>query len=242
MWDRSILKSNAKVALRGRYWTAFLVTLLFAVLAEWLNWADSGFRRLFESQAWHGGARHLFRWSPLEGLGGWLCIFYVIFIVHPLLIGAARYFVRNHFEPARTETLFSGFQWNYGNGVGVLFITRLFIILWTFLFIIPGIVKLVQYSMVPFLLSDNPSLPGERAREISRRMTDGQKGAIFVFWLSFLGWFLLGALCFGVGILFILPYFSASQSELYLLLRGRALGLGFVRPEELCLAQPASRP
>lgn len=240
MWDRSILKSNAKVALQGRYWTAFLVTLLFTVLSEWLKATDRNYWRFFEYRTWQGG--HLFRWSPLSGLGGWLGIIYIIFVVHPLLVGAARYFVRNHFESARLETLFSGFQWNYGNGVSTLFITRLFIFLWTLLFVIPGIVKLVQYSMVPFLLSDNPALPGERAREISRKMTDGQKGAIFVFWLSFLGWFLLGALCFGVGTLFVLPYFSASQAELYLFLRGRALSLGFVRPEELCLASPVSHP
>ena len=239
MWDRSILKSNAKVALTGKYWTAFLVTLLFTVLAEWLNATNGSIRRLFEFQVWHGGAGHLFRWSPLSGFGGWLGILYIIFVVHPLLIGAARYFVRNHFEQARAETLFSGFQWNYMNGVGTMFLTRLFIILWTLLFVIPGIVKMVQYSMVPFLLSDNPSLPGERVREISRRMTDGQKGAIFVFWLSFLGWFLLGAMCFGVGTLFVLPYFSAAQAELYLLLRGRAISLGMVRPEELGLTPPA---
>jgi uncharacterized membrane protein len=242
MWDRSILKSNAKVALGGRYWTAFLVTLLFTVLSEWLNAVNGNFRRLAEIRVWHNGTGHLFSWFPFGGAGGWLSLFYIAFVVHPLLIGVARYFVRNHFESARVETLFSGFQWNYGNGVGVLFLTRLFIFLWSLLLVIPGVVKLVQYSMVPFLLSDNPSLPGERAREISRMMTDGQKGAIFVFWLSFLGWFLLGALCFGVGTFFVLPYFSASQAELYLLLRERALSLGFVRPEELCLTQPFSRP
>lgn len=242
MWERSILKSNAKVALRGRYWTAFLVTLAFAVLSGGVNVVNGSFRRIFEIHTWYAGTRHVFSWFPLGGFGGWLGILYVIFIVHPLLIGASRYFIRNHFESARVETLFSGFQWNYMNGVSVMFITRLFIFLWTLLFLIPGVVKTVQYSMVPFLLSDNPSLPGDRAREISRRMTDGQKGAIFVFWLSFFGWFLLGALCLGVGTLFVLPYFSASQAELYLLLRERALSLGFVRPEELCLTPPASRP
>lgn len=234
MWDRAILKSNAKNALRGRYWTAFLVTLIFALLTGWVS--------LIHLEDWRGSF-HAAAAFFLESRGvGPLGLLYVIFIVHPLFIGVARYFVRNHFESSRMETMFSGFRWNYINGVGVMFLTRLLIALWTLLFVIPGLVKLLEYSMVPFLLSDNPSLPGDRAREISRRMTAGQKGAIFVFWLSFFGWFFLGALCAGVGVLFVLPYFDASQAELYLFLRQRALNSGIVLPEELCLTPPAGRP
>ncbi|MCI1966586.1 MAG: DUF975 family protein [Oscillospiraceae bacterium] len=217
MWDRSIIKANAKVALGGRYWKAFLVMFIFTVLTGWLCKIE------------------------VKAIFGWVGVLYTIFVGQPLLIGVARYFVRNHFEETRLETMFSGFQWNYTNGMEAMFVTRLFIVLWTLLLVIPGIVKLVQYSMVPFLLSDNPSLPGERARTISRMMTDGQKGAIFVFWLSFLGWFCLGLLCFGVGVLFVLPYFSAAEAELYLFLRTRALSLGFVRPEELCLKSCAEQ-
>ena len=33
MWDRRILKSNAKTALRGRYWLAFAVALVACILA-----------------------------------------------------------------------------------------------------------------------------------------------------------------------------------------------------------------
>lgn len=32
MWDRAILKSNAKLALRGRYWTAFAASLVAMIL------------------------------------------------------------------------------------------------------------------------------------------------------------------------------------------------------------------
>ncbi|WP_411678022.1 DUF975 family protein [Caproicibacter sp.] len=241
MWDRSILKSNAKVALRGRYWTAFLVTFIFLFLTEGFQLVNPGFWHRFGVFPWFSAetrAAGNFIWSFHFG---WLGILYAVFIVQPLVIGVSRYFVRNHYESAEVETAFSGFRWNYMNGVGAMFITELFIFLWTLLLIIPGIVKGLEYSMVPFLLSDNPSLPGERARQISRRMTDGQKGAIFIFDLSFLGWFLLGALCFGVGMLFVLPYYSAAQAELYLFLRDRALRMEFVRPEELCLGRSGAQ-
>jgi uncharacterized membrane protein len=238
MWNGSILKSNARVALSGRYWISFLVTSILVILSGGVNLILPDFIVKFPFHKWSevwSVTPFFFAWHIHFG---WLDFLYVIFLVHPLVIGVSRYFVRNHYEFTPVETMFSGFQWDYLNGVAVMFLTQLFIILWSLLFIIPGIVKLVQYSMVPFLLSDNPSLPGERARQISRQMTDGQKGEIFLFWLSFLGWFLLGALCFGVGILFVLPYFAASQTELYLCLRDRALSLGFVRPEELCLTPP----
>lgn len=232
MWDRTILKSNAKVALRGRYWTAFLVTLLanavavaFSALFYRASW---GYRNDF----WYGEAAAP---NPFVSWGG---ILYSVFIVLPVMVGMTRFFVHNHFEPAGVGTLFSGFGWGYGNTVGAMFVTDLFVSLWSLLFIIPGIVKAVEYSMVPFLLSDNPLLPGSRARELSRRMTYGEKGAIFVFWLSFFGWFLLGAVCAGVGILFVLPYFEASQAELYLFLRERALERGLVSPAELGLVPP----
>lgn len=233
MWDRTILKSNAKVALRGRYWTAFLVTLLAGVIS-------AAFSALFYRPTWD--YRHDFwYWSATAAVNpfvSWGEILYSVLIVLPVLVGMARFFVHNHFEPAGVGTLFSGFGWGYGNTVGAMFLADLFVSLWSLLFLIPGIVKALEYSMVPFLLSDNPLLPGSRARELSRRMTDGEKGAIFVFWLSFLGWFLLGAVCAGFGLLFVLPYFEASQAELYLFLRERALERGLVSPAELGLVPP----
>lgn len=241
MWDGSILKSNAKVALRGRYWTAFLVTLLVSILSGDYSQFSYGLK------AWD----RFTNWSitvPFLGQPFWAHPFLAfasplwgILIVLPLAVGMKRYFVHSHFEPAGAGTLFSGFSWGYGNSVGALFVTNLFIVLWTFLLIIPGIVKDLEYSMVPFLLSDNPQLPGSRVRELSRRMTDGQKGDIFVFRLSFLGWFLLGLLCAGVGTLFVLPYYEASQAELYLFLRERALEQGIVSPVELGLVPPGPR-
>ena len=37
MWSREILKSNAKIALTGRYWRAFVVALLVSLLSGLAN-------------------------------------------------------------------------------------------------------------------------------------------------------------------------------------------------------------
>ncbi len=100
---------------------------------------------------------------------------------------------------------------------------------------LPGIYKSYQYFMVPYILSDNPHIPGYRARTISRMMTDGEKLNIFLLDLSFLGWYLLGTLCLGVGVFFVNPYYEATKAELYIYLRDRAIQTGQVSPEELGL-------
>ena len=256
MWDRTILKSNAKAALRGRYWNAFLMCVLAALLnGEFFIFAASknwDWERLLKDPSGYGASVT----QNFESLRFFLFLF-GIFVGIPGMIGLARYFVRNHFGAARTETLFSGFRYGYLNGIGAVFVTRLFVILWFFLLVIPGIVKLVQYSMVPFLLSDNPELPGSRARQISRMMTDGQKGSIFVLWLSFLGWYLLAGIA-GTALIwispyfsflvgdaagfFVLPYFHATMTELYLFLRDRGIRSGMINPAELGLSAPAAGP
>lgn len=256
MWDRTLLKANAKNALRDRYWNAFLVCVLASLLSGGIfntlsrrNW---DFSRVVADPFGYGmtvaRAYEPFRlFSLLFG----------IFVGLPVAIGLARYFVRNRFGAADTGTLFSGFRYGYMNGIGAMLVTRIFIILWYFVLVIPGIVKTLQYSMVSFLLSDNPGLPGERARQISRMMTDGEKGAIFVLWLSFIGWYFLagfaggllvwfnpylGSLVSGAAALFITPYYNATMAELYLFLRDRAIRSGMIHPAELGLNMPAADP
>ena len=57
--------------------------------------------------------------------------------------------------------------------------TVLTIMLWGLLFVVPGIIKALEYSMVPWLLAENPTMTGQEARAISRRMTRGGKRGHF---------------------------------------------------------------
>ena len=54
---------------------------------------------------------------------------------------------------------------------------------------------------------------------LQRKMTTGQKMNLFVLDLSFLGWYCLGFLCFGIGALFVKPYDVAAFTEVYLILK-----------------------
>lgn len=241
MWDRAILKSNAKIALKGRYWTAFGVCILAIIIGGAYSILTTPFNLSYQAMVRDASANveQLVAQSGMMNLMSIGSILFDVFITLPIAIGLARFFLQSHFGVTETGTLFSGFRGSYLNGVGAMFVTQLFIGLWTLLLIIPGIVKALQYSMVPFILADNPAIPGSRAREISRMMTNGEKGAIFVLMLSFLGWFILGAICFGVGILFVVPYYQATLAELYIFLRDRAIQTNQLNPAELGLIAPA---
>ncbi|MFW5787658.1 MAG: DUF975 family protein, partial [Halanaerobiales bacterium] len=89
------------------------------------------------------------------------------------------------------------------------------------------------YKMVPYILADNPDIGASRAIELSNSMTDGEKWEMFFLDLSFIGWFLLGVLTFGIGWFFVQPYYDATYGELYLILREKALDLGLTTKEEL---------
>ncbi len=256
MWDRTIVKDNAKQALSGgRYWTAYavcvvasLITGLFSIVDGFFEtrpvvsfpWIDPSYENTVYAE--QEAARWQLFWFP--------DLLLMIFIALPLSVGIARFFVRNRFGETRLPTMFSCFHNNYGSTLGGMFTTVLITILWTFLFVVPGIVKGLEYSMVPFILSDNPSLPGERAREISRAMTDGEKGSIFVFVLSFLGWLILAGIAAAmiswffwpvnvlasiVTVSFVTAYMQASFAELYVFMRDRAIRSGAVQAAELGL-------
>ena len=89
------------------------------------------------------------------------------------------------------------------------------------LLIVPGIYKAYCWRLVPFIIADEPDISGKEARARSASMMNGSKWASFVLDLSFIGWKLVGALTFGiVNIVFTNPYEAATDTELYLTLKG----------------------
>ena len=75
------------------------------------------------------------------------------------------------------------------------------------------------WYLVPYILSENPEIGSMDALRLSKQMMNGHKFNTFVLGLSFIGWYLLGALLCGIGILFVTPYCEATFAELYATLR-----------------------
>ena len=97
-------------------------------------------------------------------------------------------------ERASVETVFTGLKVNFWRKLGGLLWMELWTLLWSLLLVVPGIIKGLAYSMTPAILAEYPNVEATQALKISMKMTDGHKGKIFVFTLSFIGWFILTAL------------------------------------------------
>ena len=139
-----------------------------------------------------------------------------IFICNPLEIGGKRFYVRNLHEKAQVGNLGFAFDTNYMNVVKVMFFKDLYVVLWTLLFIIPGIVKEYEYMMVPYLLAENPQMSKEEAFAASKQMMTGNKWKAFVLDLSFIGWHILSALTCGIlEVFYVAPYVDAAHAALY---------------------------
>jgi uncharacterized membrane protein len=133
----------------------------------------------------------------------------------PLALGICGYFLRKaRGEAVKLENLFDGFK-QFGSGFLLFLLQCLFIFLWSCLFFIPGIVKSLSYSMAYFILLDNPDMGALEAITESRKMMNGYKGKLFGLYLSFFGWFLLGTLTLGIGLLWVGPYMSLSVANFY---------------------------
>lgn len=89
------------------------------------------------------------------------------------------------------------------------------------LLIVPGVLLALRYGYAPVLVADRNLPVGEAMRE-SERLTEGSRGGLFAFGLALVGVNVLGALAFGVGLLFSVP--TTTIAAMYVLrgLEGRA--------------------
>ena len=127
--------------------------------------------------------------------------------------------------------LLSGFN-RFGDVCITGILKWLFTGLWSLLFVIPGIVKSYSYAMTMYIMQDHPELSGNDAVTKSRQMMDGHKFDLFILDLSFIGWYLLGALTFGILIIFYVePYRQVTRTNFYEQLRMDYEGL--TAPQEV---------
>lgn len=115
--------------------------------------------------------------------------------------------------------LFKGFTDNFTQSFLLGLLQSLFIFLWSLLFVIPGIIKAYSYSMAFYIMQDDPSKDWKTCLDESRAMMDGHKWQLFCLDFSFIGWMILGALCCGIGTIFVMPYQCTARANFYMALK-----------------------
>ncbi len=190
-FSRRELKQNAKDVLKTSYFTLLLGGLLFSTVSIVTSMITKA----------------IFVFVLIS----------VVFIMPAIEVGYKKLLLEGKKDKVNISLLFSVFtSSNYMNVVKVMFFRNLYIFLWSLLFVIPGIVKFYQYFFIPYLLAENMEMETHEAFSLTKEMTNNIKSNIFVLDLSFIGWYLLGALLLGVGLFFVVPYHAVTQTELFL--------------------------
>ena len=149
-------------------------------------------------------------------------VFFVgsLIVVGPLGYGLARVMTDRVRSKERIELgdTFKGFTENFGGSLILGLLQSIFIALWSLLLVVPGIVKAYSYSMSYYIQQEDKSKDWKACLDESRQMMDGYKGRLFCLDLSFIGWYIVGALCFGVGTLFVAPYHRMARANFFMAL------------------------
>lgn len=69
--------------------------------------------------------------------------------------------------------------------------------------------------MTTFIMVDDPEISNNAAIEKSMSMMQGHKWRLFLLDLSFIGWEILGLLCFGIGIFWASAYNYQARAAFY---------------------------
>ncbi|WP_059068118.1 DUF975 family protein [Mediterraneibacter massiliensis] len=154
-------------------------------------------------------------------LGMVLACIYQLFISNILRVGEARFFLEfRNYSQTGISKIFYLYKLRYLlKPAWVMFCRSAFQFLWN-LTIAGGIIKHYEYSMIPFILAENPAVGRKNAFYLSKQLTHHNKWKLFLLDISFLGWKCLSFLTLGVlDIVFVNPYIACTKAELYMTLR-----------------------
>ena len=190
MFDRKAYKKQALASLKGQWLDTYLLSTIFLAIS---------------------------------GLAGCISIFGGLIISTSiwgiLSVALNSVFMKFYSDSESQKISFSSFLDSLGTHWLASLLGALWFLLWTFLwsllFIIPGIVKGYSYSMMFFVLAENPKIGVEKSMNISKVLTRGHKADLFSLHMSFFGWFLLCLFTSGVGFIALLPYFKMTNLNAY---------------------------
>lgn len=212
----------ARERLAGHWWLSVGVALVAALLGGAIVSSGASFNiRINGQDLSEYLSQHIRYYQEFQlllsaltaGLGGLSLAKFVLGGV--ISVGNAQYLLdQNDGLPLQFKTLFSKFE-QFGAAFCMRLLTNLYTILWSLLFIIPGIVASYSYAMAPFIMAENPTLTASEAIQISKEMMQGNKWELFCLDISFIGWGILCVFTLGIGNLFLAPYIGASHAAFY---------------------------
>lgn len=152
---------------------------------------------------------------------GYVAIAALIIVVLYFIVGSAVAIGYAKFNLDLTDrqevsfaVLFSYFSY-WSTAAAARFLKSIYVLLWSLLLVIPGIVASYSYAMTEYILADCPELSASEAVSRSKQMMEGNKWRLFCLMFSFIGWDILCAFTFGIGTLWLTPYKQAAKAAFY---------------------------
>lgn len=222
-------RENARCALRGTWGLALGVSWVasfFGVVSLNLNFPN--FEKTVEEDHWSSMLSQSFFHIDFSVLALLETLMLVILLI-ALAVAAVFFVLRSIVEvghclfylqlvdgkDAPFQLLFSFFSCYWKQTVKTNLWKTLWIFLWSLLLIVPGILKAYSYAMTPYILAENPEMSPKEVLERSKTMMYGNRGRLFCLQVSFIGWFLLSMLSFGIGNLWLNPYVATATADFY---------------------------
>ena len=232
MFDRVKYKQIAKQQLKGRYLTPVLATLVTIIIIAvvFAPGAIAQKNAIKDTEIITASNNILISSSyakmPKSRTG--LISSIILYIISGALMMAniRLYIILSHTTEKLDFAVFiKGFSLWLQGFLGIVWYT-IWVSLWSVLFIIPGIVKAFSYAMMFFILAEHPNVGVRKAMRMSKVMTNGYKGDLFVMTLSFIGWEILSLFTAGLLQLWLEPYQTMSFVNAYHALKDKALETG----------------
>lgn len=194
-FTRKEMKRDAKQTLRGNWGWAVLLTLIDIAIVYALSGSGHSIDQSYINYDGTNVFMQLF--SPTGSILIWIADFIALSMSISFL-----HLIDNRNLPENEKAYraaFSVFTENrFGPECITFVLTSIFTFLWSLLLIIPGIIKSYSYSMSAYIVNDmvasGKQVGATDGIRASRELMDGHKMDLFIFDLSFLGWFILAGI------------------------------------------------
>lgn len=154
-------------------------------------------------------------WIIILSVFAFLIIY--VFVSTIINVGKSRYFLEHssYQDTSVNKLLFVYYTKSIFNVGEVMLIKMVKSFLW-YLTIIGGFIKHYEYSMIPYILAENPTVKSKDAFLMSKKMTMHHKWELFLLDVSFIPWYILGPLTLGMtNVFYFRPYKEMLKANIY---------------------------
>ena len=153
-------------------------------------------------------------------IGSVIIIILKIFVQNVFIVGYKRYMLEQRCYNTSVMKIFFPFKVRKNINIGIILLFKdLYELLWS-LTIIGGVIKYYEYRLIPYILAENPNIKRKEAFNLSKEMMTGLKWQYFKLDVSFIGWYILSIITFGLlDIFFLDGYKECVYAEVYMQIR-----------------------